>query len=199
MDEACREAEKGLGWTSPNPPVGCVIVKGSRVVGRGYHRRAGLPHAEIEALREAGKEAAGATVYVTLEPCCHQGRTPPCTQALITAGVARVVAGCSDPNPRVGGRGLRALARAGVRTRCGVLEERCQDLIRGFRHWIRHGRPWVELKLAASLDGRIATRTGASKWISSAPSRRLVQRMRARADAVLVGVGTVLADDPRLT
>ncbi len=199
MAEACAEAEKSAGRTAPNPPVGCVLVRAGRVVGRGFHRRAGAPHAEIEALRAAGRRARGSIAYVTLEPCCVQGRTPPCTSALIDAGVRAVVAGTRDPNPQVSGRGLARLRRAGIETRCGVLEDRCEDLIRGFRRWILEGVPWVELKLAASLDGRIATRTGASKWISSAPSRRRVQRMRARADAILVGVNTVLADDPRLT
>ncbi|RMF25369.1 MAG: bifunctional diaminohydroxyphosphoribosylaminopyrimidine deaminase/5-amino-6-(5-phosphoribosylamino)uracil reductase RibD [Deltaproteobacteria bacterium] len=199
MAEACAEAEKGLGNTAPNPPVGCILVRGGRIVGRGYHRRAGAPHAEIEAIRSAGTRARGAVAYVTLEPCCHHGRTPPCTAALVEAGVRAVVAGVRDPNPQVSGRGLARLRRAGIETTCGVLEERCEELIRGFRCWVRTGMPWVELKLAASLDGRIATRTGASKWISSPPSRRRVQHMRARADAVLVGVGTVLADDPRLT
>jgi diaminohydroxyphosphoribosylaminopyrimidine deaminase/5-amino-6-(5-phosphoribosylamino)uracil reductase len=192
MADACREAERGLGHTAPNPAVGCVIVKRGRVVGRGHHRRAGGPHAEVEALHDAGGRARGATVYLTLEPCCHQGRTAPCVDALLDARVSRVVVGCIDPNPRVTGRGLAKLSRHGVHTAKGVLGDRCHELIRGFECWIKHRRPWVHLKLAASLDGRIAARSGASKWISSAPSRARVQAMRARSDAVLVGIGTVL-------
>ena len=199
MRVALVEARRGLGHTAPNPAVGCVVAKQGRIVASGYHAKAGGPHAEVEALRRAGRRARGATLYVTLEPCCHQGRTPPCTEAVIAAAPARVVVGARDPNPRVAGRGIRALRSAGIRVDVGVLEPECEEVIRGFSHWIRFGRPWVQLKLAATLDGRIATRTGASKWISSPPSRALVQQMRARADAVLVGVETVLADDPRLT
>jgi diaminohydroxyphosphoribosylaminopyrimidine deaminase/5-amino-6-(5-phosphoribosylamino)uracil reductase len=199
MTLACEQAELALGRTAPNPPVGCVIVKRGRVVGRGHHRRAGQPHAEIEALRDAGAAARGADMYVTLEPCCHLGRTGPCTTAIIGARVARVVVGSRDPNPAVSGKGMRALERAGIRIESGVLSDRCDDLIRGFREWVLRKRPWVELKLAASLDGRIAAEGGASKWLSSPESRALVQRMRARSNAILVGAGTVLADDPRLT
>ena len=199
MRAALVEARRGLGKTAPNPAVGCVIVKGGRVIAVGHHERAGEPHAEVVALRAAGRRARGATVYVTLEPCCHTGRTPPCTEALLSAAPSRVVVGCHDPNPRVAGGGARALREAGIRVDVGVLDRECGELVRGFAEWIRHGRPWVELKLAASLDGRIAARTGKSKWISSPASRRIVQEMRARVDAVLVGVGTVLADDPRLT
>lgn len=198
MDAACDAAERGLGKTQPNPAVGCVIVANRRIVGTGFHRRAGLPHAEVEALSDAGRRARGATAYVTLEPCCSQGRTPPCTDALVAAGIRRVVIGCRDPNPEVSGRGARRLARAGIEVSLGVGSERCREIIRGFESWILNKRPWVHLKLAASLDGRIAARTGRSKWISSAPSRRRVQSMRARSGAVLVGVGTVLNDDPRL-
>jgi diaminohydroxyphosphoribosylaminopyrimidine deaminase/5-amino-6-(5-phosphoribosylamino)uracil reductase len=199
MALACEQAELGLGRTAPNPPVGCVIVKNGSVVGRGYHRRAGEPHAEIEALRMAGEAARDAEMYVTLEPCCHQGRTGPCTVAVTGAGITRVIIGSRDPNPAVAGKGVRALQRAGVATETGVLQDRCDALIRGFREWVLRGRPWVELKLAASLDGRVAAEGGASKWLSSRESRRLVQDMRERSDAILVGVGTVLADDPRLT
>ncbi len=199
MRVALDEARRALGWTSPNPAVGCVITRNGRVVATGYHGRAGLPHAEIVALRRAGSRVRGSTIYVTLEPCCHHGRTPPCTEALIAARPKRVVIGCRDPNPRVSGRSIRALRAAGIRVETRVLESDCRDVVRGFAEWIRHGRPWVHLKLAATLDGRIAARTGASKWISSTASRQLVQAMRARADAVLVGVETVLADDPRLT
>jgi len=200
MALALAEARKGLGHTRPNPAVGCVIARGERVLAAGHHARAGGPHAEVVALRSVSPRAArGATIYVTLEPCCHHGKTPPCTDALIAAQPARVVVGARDPNPRVAGRGIRALRAAGIAVRVGVRESECEEVIRGFATWIRTGRPWVQLKLAASLDGRIATRSGASKWISSPESRRTVQQMRARADAVLVGVGTVLVDDPRLT
>lgn len=199
MEAACEEARHGLGRTAPNPAVGCVIVKGGAIVGRGHHREAGGPHAEVEALAVAGRRARGATAYVTLEPCCHHGKTPPCTEALVAGGVARVVAACRDPNPLVAGKGLAALRRHGVETRVGPGRQAAEDLIRGFRHWIEHGTPHVTLKLAASMDGRIAARGGESKWISSPQSRALVQRMRARSDAILVGVGTVLVDDPRLT
>jgi diaminohydroxyphosphoribosylaminopyrimidine deaminase/5-amino-6-(5-phosphoribosylamino)uracil reductase len=200
MTLALAEARKGLGRTRPNPAVGCVIARGEHVLAAGHHERAGGPHAEIVALRAAQlRKARGSTIYVTLEPCCHQGKTPPCTDTLIAAKPARVVIGVRDPNPRVAGRGIRALRAAGIRVTVGVLERESREVIRGFAQWIQTGRPWVHLKLAATLDGRIATRTGASRWISSPQSRRMVQRMRARADAVLVGVGTVLADDPRLT
>jgi diaminohydroxyphosphoribosylaminopyrimidine deaminase/5-amino-6-(5-phosphoribosylamino)uracil reductase len=200
MESAVSEARKGLGHTSPNPAVGCVIARGGRVLGVGHHARAGGPHAEIVALRSIEpRQARGATIYVTLEPCCHHGKTPPCTDALIAARPDRVVVGARDPNPRVAGRGVRALRAAGIDVTVGVMERECREVIRGFAKWVGTGVPWVHLKLAASLDGRIATRTGASRWISSPESRRLVQQMRARADAVLVGVGTVLADDPRLT
>jgi diaminohydroxyphosphoribosylaminopyrimidine deaminase/5-amino-6-(5-phosphoribosylamino)uracil reductase len=199
MAEAVAQGRRGLGFTSPNPPVGCVIVREGAIVGRGFHRRAGEPHAEIEALRDAGDRARGADMYVTLEPCCHHGRTGPCTAAVVEAGIRRVVAGCRDPNPRVSGRGARGLRRAGVTVELGAHGAQCEDLLRGFRSVVERGRPWVELKLAVSLDGRIAAAGGASKWLSSPPSRRRVQEMRRRADAILVGVGTVLADDPRLT
>ncbi|MFQ5477356.1 MAG: bifunctional diaminohydroxyphosphoribosylaminopyrimidine deaminase/5-amino-6-(5-phosphoribosylamino)uracil reductase RibD [Candidatus Binatia bacterium] len=199
MRLACEQARRGLGRTAPNPAVGCILVRGGREIGRGYHRGAGKPHAEVEALRVAGKGARGSTAYVSLEPCCHQARTGPCTSAILEAGVVRVVVGCLDPDPRVQGRGVSALTESGVRVDVGVLREECEDLIRGFKHWVRTGTPLVHLKLAASLDGRIAVRGGESKWISSRESRKLVQEFRARCDAVLVGSGTVLADDPRLS
>jgi diaminohydroxyphosphoribosylaminopyrimidine deaminase/5-amino-6-(5-phosphoribosylamino)uracil reductase len=199
MDVACEEARQGLGRTAPNPAVGCVLVRGGRIVGRGHHRKAGGPHAEIVALADAGSRARGATAYVTLEPCCHHGKTPPCADALILAGVSRVVAGCRDPNPLVAGKGLAVLRRAGIEAAIGVSGDACQEIVRGFRHWIARGTPRVTLKLAASMDGRIAARGGESKWISSRESRAVVQQMRARSDAILVGVGTVLADNPRLT
>lgn len=199
MRLALEQAEAGRGSSSPNPPVGCVLVRGRSQVGFGYHARFGGAHAEAEALKAAGKRSRGATVYVTLEPCCIMAKTPPCTRALIEAGVRRVVVGCRDPNPKVAGRGLRELRRNGIEVKLGVLGRDCEDLIGGFRRWVTEGRPRVRLKLAVTLDGRMATRTGASQWISSAGSRRMVQDMRRRADAVLVGVGTVLADDPRLS
>jgi diaminohydroxyphosphoribosylaminopyrimidine deaminase/5-amino-6-(5-phosphoribosylamino)uracil reductase len=199
MQRALECARKGLGRTAPNPPVGAIVVRSSRAVGDGYHAKAGGPHAEVAALAKAGRRAAGATIYVTLEPCHHHGRTPPCTAAIVAARPARVVIGCRDPNPRVAGRGIRALRAAGIAVDLGVDEPACRDLIRGFDRWVREGRPWVHLKLASTLDGRIATRSGQSQWISSPASRRRVQEMRARADAIAVGIGTVLADDPRLT
>jgi len=199
MAEAVELAGRGLGHTAPNPAVGCVLVKNGRVVGRGFHRRAGAAHAEAAALADAGRRAHGATAYVTLEPCCTHGRTPPCTEALIDAGVARVVVGVRDPNPEVAGKGARKLRAAGIEVGTGVSAKACAELIRGFRAWIETGKPWVHLKLAATMDGRIAARGGESKWITTPPSRALVQRMRARADVILVGVGTVEKDDPRLT
>lgn len=199
MQRALDLAAKGLGRTSPNPAVGAVIVRGGRVIGEGFHRRAGLPHAEVEALRQLNGTARGATLYVNLEPCSHHGRTPPCTDALIAAGLQRVVVGMTDPNPLVRGRGLRRLRRAGIEVKTGVLRERCERLNEDFAVFIRTGRPLVTLKLAASLDGRIATASGDSQWISNAASRRLVHELRNRADAVLVGAETVRADDPRLT
>jgi len=200
MTLALAEARKGWGHTSPNPAVGCVIAHGDRVLAVGHHARAGGPHAEVAALAAiAPRHTRGSTIYVSLEPCCHHGKTPPCTDAVIAAEPARVVIGTRDPNPRVTGRGIRALRNAGIEVHVGVSEQECRDVIRGFSMWILTGRPWLQLKLAASLDGRIATRTGASKWISSPESRQIVQEMRGRADAVLVGSGTVIADDPRLT
>lgn len=199
MREAVAEAALGLGRTTPNPAVGCVLVKHDREIARGHYRGAGGPHAEAVALAAAGRRAAGATAYVTLEPHAHQGRTPPCTDALIRAGVGRVVVGCVDPNALVAGRGLRQLRSAGLEVTTGVLERECGELIRGFRRFVAGDGPFVHLKLAATLDGRIAASTGDSKWISGEASRALVQRMRARSEAVLTGIGTVLADDPRLT
>jgi diaminohydroxyphosphoribosylaminopyrimidine deaminase/5-amino-6-(5-phosphoribosylamino)uracil reductase len=198
MRLALRLARKGLGRTSPNPPVGAVVVRGRSVVGSGYHRRAGGAHAEIEALAEAGGRARGATLYVTLEPCNHHGRTPPCTEAVLAAGVRRVVFGVRDPNPNVRGRGARRLGRT-VEVSEGVEAAACRELIAAFARHARSGRPLVTLKLAASTDGRIATRTGASRWITGNRARRLVHRLRDEMDAVMVGAGTVIADDPALT
>jgi diaminohydroxyphosphoribosylaminopyrimidine deaminase/5-amino-6-(5-phosphoribosylamino)uracil reductase len=199
MQRALDLAAKALGRTSPNPAVGAVIVRQGRVIGEGFHHRAGLPHAEIEALRRVNGSTRGATLYVNLEPCSHYGRTPPCAEAVIAAGLKRVVIGMSDPNPLVRGRGLRRLRRAGIEIKTGVLKAKCERLNEDFAVFIRTGLPLVTLKLAASLDGRIATASGDSQWISGELSRRLVHELRNRADAVLVGAETVRADDPQLT
>jgi diaminohydroxyphosphoribosylaminopyrimidine deaminase/5-amino-6-(5-phosphoribosylamino)uracil reductase len=199
MAMALRLARKGLGRTSPNPVVGAVVVKNNRVVGKGYHQRAGGPHAEVYALKEAGDQAKGATLYVTLEPCNHFGRTPPCTLAIQESGIARVVYGMNDPNPQVKGGGGEWLRAQGLEVVKGVLEEECRRLNEVYIKWIATGLPFVILKAAISLDGRIATRTGDSQWISGETSRLLVHRLRNQVDAVLVGIGTVLKDDPRLT
>jgi diaminohydroxyphosphoribosylaminopyrimidine deaminase/5-amino-6-(5-phosphoribosylamino)uracil reductase len=199
MARALQLAERGLYTTDPNPRVGCVLVSGGEVVGEGWHVRAGGPHAEINALGTAGDRAAGATAYVTLEPCCHHGRTPPCTEALIAAGVRRVVAAMEDPNPQVGGAGLRALQANGIEVRAGVLAAEAERLNRGFVMRMREGRPWVRCKLAMSLDGRTAMASGESRWITGEDARRDVHRWRARSSAILTGVDTVLADDPSLT
>jgi len=199
MRRALDLARRGLYSTSPNPAVGCVLERWGQVVGAGFHERAGGPHAEIFALREAGAAAAGATAYVTLEPCSHEGRTPPCVDALIEARVARVVVAMRDPNPAVSGGGMIRLAQAGVPCSTGLLEAEAAEIDRGFIMRMLHGRPWVTLKLGASLDGRTALANGTSKWITSEKSRADVQRLRARACAVVTGSGTVLADDPMLT
>jgi len=199
MARALRLAGHGLFTTQPNPRVGCVIARGQTVVGEGWHQRAGEPHAEVFALRQAGALARGATAYVTLEPCSHFGRTPPCADALVAAGVARVVAAGEDPNPKVAGAGLRALRSAGIAVDAGLLHDAARELNRGFFSRIERGRPWVRVKLATSLDGRTALANGESKWISSDASRADVQVWRARSSAILTAIGTVLADDPRLT
>jgi diaminohydroxyphosphoribosylaminopyrimidine deaminase/5-amino-6-(5-phosphoribosylamino)uracil reductase len=199
MRMALRLARRGLGCTSPNPPVGAVVVARGEIVGRGYHRRAGLAHAEAEALQDAGRRARGATLYVTLEPCAHRGRTPPCAAAIITAGVRRVVVGAADPNPSVRGNGAGQLRRAGITVDMGILQASCEQLIAAFRKHVTTGLPRVTLKLAASLDGKIATITGESRWITGEDSRRFVHRLRAEHDAVLVGAETVIRDDPELT
>jgi diaminohydroxyphosphoribosylaminopyrimidine deaminase/5-amino-6-(5-phosphoribosylamino)uracil reductase len=199
MRSALALARRGLGTTWPNPSVGCVVVHDGRVVGRAVTAPGGRPHAETEALRMAGAAARGATAYVTLEPCCHHGRTPPCTQALIEAGVARVVVAMRDPDHRVNGAGLAQLRDAGIEVTENVLAADAGEVIAGFVHRIRQHRPLVTLKLASTLDGRIATNAGESRWITSESARRAAHALRGRHDAVLVGVGTVLADDPDLT
>jgi diaminohydroxyphosphoribosylaminopyrimidine deaminase / 5-amino-6-(5-phosphoribosylamino)uracil reductase len=199
MAHALRLAERGLYTTDPNPRVGCLLVKDGRVVGEGWHERAGEPHAEVHALRAAGEAARGATAYVTLEPCCHHGRTPPCTQALIRASVARVVAAMPDPNPKVASQGIAELEQAGIPVQIGLLETEAERLNPGFLSRMRRGRPFVRIKLGVSLDGRTAMASGESKWITGEPARADVQRLRARSSAILTGVGTVLADDPSLT
>jgi diaminohydroxyphosphoribosylaminopyrimidine deaminase/5-amino-6-(5-phosphoribosylamino)uracil reductase len=199
MQAALALARRGLGATWPNPSVGCVIVRDGRVVGRGTTAPGGRPHAEPIALAIAGDKARGATAYVTLEPCCHWGRSPPCTDALIAAGIARVVVATGDPDPRVNGEGLAKLGAAGIAVETGLLESEAKDLLIGFATRVTLGRPMVTLKLASTLDGRIATRTGESQWITGPPARRLAHAMRGRHDAVMVGVGTVLADNPDLT
>ncbi len=198
MAQAIRLAWRGLYSTTPNPRVGCVLVKGGAVVGEGWHERAGGPHAEVHALNAAGESARGATAYVTLEPCSHHGRTPPCAEALINAGVSRVVAAMQDPNPQVAGRGLARLAAAGIAAECGLLEMEARELNVGFISRMSRGRPWVRLKLAASLDGKTALHNGVSQWITGPEARQDGHRWRARACAILSGIGTVRDDDPQL-
>lgn len=199
MRRALALAERGLGETNPNPLVGCVVVKAGRVVGEGFHARAGGPHAEVIALRRAGARARGATLYVTLEPCVHHGkRTPPCVPAVVASGIGRVVAAMRDPNPLVNGRGLRALRQAGVGVTVGVLEREALRLNEPFVVAQEAGRPYVLLKVATTLDGRIATEGGDSRWVTGARERAQARGLRRLYDAVLVGIGTVMADDPRL-
>jgi diaminohydroxyphosphoribosylaminopyrimidine deaminase / 5-amino-6-(5-phosphoribosylamino)uracil reductase len=199
MRSALALARRGVGVTWPNPSVGCVVVNDGRVVGRAVTAPGGRPHAEPAALEVAGTAARGATAYVTLEPCCHWGRTPPCTDALLAAGVARVVVATRDPDPRVDGAGIARLRAAGILVDEGVLRAEADEVAAGFRSRVRHGRPLVTLKLASTLDGRIATRAGESRWITGEAARRAAHALRGRHDAVMVGVGTVLADDPELT
>ena len=199
MRAALALARRGLGNAWPNPSVGCVVVRHGRVVGRAVTAPGGRPHAEPLALAMAGAAARGATVYVTLEPCCHHGRTPPCTDALIAAGVARVVVAARDCDPRVDGQGILRLRAAGIAVEEGLLRAEAEDMNAGFFTRVRLGRPLVTLKLASTLDGRIATRAGESRWITGEPARRMAHALRGRHDAVMVGVGTVLADDPDLT
>lgn len=199
MARALRLAERGLFTTQPNPRVGCVIARGGEMVGEGWHQHAGEPHAEVFALRAAGDRARGATVYTTLEPCSHQGRTPPCADALVAAGVARVVVAADDPNPKVAGAGLQRLRDAGIVVETGLMRDTARELNRGFFARFEQGRPWVRVKLAMSLDGRTALANGESKWITGEAARADVQRWRARSSAILTGAGTARADDPRLT
>lgn len=199
MARAIRLAERGWNTTHPNPRVGCVLVKDGVVVGEGWHERAGGPHAEVVALRAAGSAARGSTAYVSLEPCSHHGRTPPCALGLIEAGVSRVVAAMEDPNPLVSGRGLRLLQEAGIAASAGLLQSEAEALNRGFCKRMRTGRPWLFSKLAMSLDGRTAMASGESQWITGPEARADVQRLRASSSAILTGVETVLADDPALT
>jgi diaminohydroxyphosphoribosylaminopyrimidine deaminase/5-amino-6-(5-phosphoribosylamino)uracil reductase len=198
MARALRLAQRGLYTTDPNPRVGCVLVREGRVVGEGWHRKAGEPHAERNALAAAGDTAQGATAYVTLEPCSHHGRTPPCAQGLIGAGVARVVAAMPDPNPLVGGTGLKMLEEAGIETRVGLLQTEAEALNPGFLQRMRQGQPFVRCKLAMSLDGRTAMASGESQWITAEAARHDVQFLRARSSAIVTGVGSVLADDPSM-
>ncbi len=199
MRFALRLASRGVGHTSPNPVVGAVVVKEGQVVGRGYHQKAGTPHAEIHALEDAGSQAQDGTLYVTLEPCNHHGQTPPCTEAILRSGVGRVVVGCSDPNPRVRGGGANFLRSQGIRVEVGILKKQCFQLNEPFIKYVTTGLPLVIAKVAASLDGKIASHRGDSRWITSERSRRFVHRLRHAVDAILVGVGTVIADNPRLT
>jgi diaminohydroxyphosphoribosylaminopyrimidine deaminase/5-amino-6-(5-phosphoribosylamino)uracil reductase len=199
MRRAMRLAARGQGFVEPNPMVGCVIVKRGRVIGEGWHRQFGGPHAEVDALRRCKESPRGATVYVNLEPCCIFGKTPPCTDALIDAGVKRVVAAMHDPNPRIAGRGLKQLRKAGIAVENGVMEAEASWLNAPFIKFMTQKRPWVILKWAQSLDGKIATRTGDSKWISGSESRKHAHATRGRVDAIVVGVNTVIADDPMLT
>jgi diaminohydroxyphosphoribosylaminopyrimidine deaminase/5-amino-6-(5-phosphoribosylamino)uracil reductase len=196
---ALRLAARGAGWVSPNPMVGAVVVKDGRIVGRGYHRRVGAPHAEVEALRQAGAAAKDGDLYVTLEPCNHQGRTPPCTQAVLAAGVRRVIIAVRDPNPRVTGDGAAFLASRGLEIETGLLESEARRLNEAFFKAVTTGLPFVIAKAACSLDGRIATATGESQWLTGPAARAFGHKLRHQADAILVGVGTVLADDPQLT
>jgi diaminohydroxyphosphoribosylaminopyrimidine deaminase/5-amino-6-(5-phosphoribosylamino)uracil reductase len=199
MARALRLAERGLYTTTPNPRVGCVIVTDGRIVGEGWHERAGGPHAEVVALTAAGTSAEGATAYVSLEPCSHHGRTPPCADALIAAKVVRVVAAMQDPNPQVAGSGLRRLGEAGIEAEAGILETEARELNIGFVSRMTRGRPWMRVKIAASLDGKTALKNGTSKWITGTDARRDGHQWRARSCAVMTGIGTLKDDDPRLT
>ncbi len=199
MRRALSLARKGAGWASPNPMVGAVVAHGDTIVGEGYHERVGGPHAEVNALRQAGSRGAGATLYVTLEPCNHHGRTPPCSLAVLDAGISRVVIGMADPNPKVEGGGAAFLSSRGMRVQTGLMARECRLLNQAFIKHITIGLPYVTLKTAATLDGRIASRTGDSRWVSNERSRRFVHRLRCELDGILVGIETALQDDPQLT
>ncbi len=199
MQMALELAGKGIGWTSPNPMVGAVVVNDGQVVGRGYHQRVGGPHAEVNAIEDAGERARGATIYVTLEPCNHVGRTPPCTQKIIDAGIRRVVVAMEDPNPGVKGGGNQYLQDRGIQVTTGIAEREARTLNEGFVTWVTTGSPFVILKCAATLDGRIATRSGDSRWVTGPASRRFVHQIRHSVDGIMVGVETVKMDDPSLT
>ena len=199
MSLALSLAGKGRGTTSPNPMVGAVVVKDGTVAGQGYHKRAGEDHAEVIALREAGETARGATIYVTLEPCCHNGMTPPCTEAIQKSGIRRVVAAMRDENPIVNGKGIARLQERNIETTVGVLEDNARKLNEVYLKYIKNGIPFITLKMAITLDGRIADPSGTSRWITGSETRHRVHRLRAWSDAVMVGIGTVLADDPALT
>lgn len=198
MKRALEIASLARGRTSPNPMVGAVIVKNGQIVGEGYHRQAGTPHAEVHAIADAGQQAAGADLYVSLEPCCHYGKTPPCTEAIISAGIKRVVAAVTDPNPKVAGQGLRILQEAGIETKVGVLEREALRLNEVFIKYITAGMPFVSVKTAMTLDGKIASHSRDSRWVTGESAREYVHQLRNYYDAILVGIGTVLADDPRL-
>ncbi len=199
MRIALEEAAKGLGRTSPNPVVGAVLVKGGRIIARGYHKKAGTAHAEVVALEAAGSKAKGADLYTTLEPCDHYGRTPPCSLAILEAGVRRVICASADPNPQVSGKGVARLRRGGVKVLTGVLQEEADTLNRPFFKVMRTGMPWVTLKAAVTLDGKLATATGDSRWVTGEPARAWVHRLRDAVDVILVGANTVRKDDPKLT
>ena len=199
MRRAIELADRGAGFTNPNPLVGAVIVKDGRVIGEGWHERYGQWHAERNALRNCVEDPRGATMYVTLEPCCHYGKTPPCTEAVIERGIARVVVGLEDPNPLVAGKGIARLREAGIEVECGVEEEALREQNRIFLKYIRTRRPWVVMKTAMTLDGKIATRTGDSRWVTGEEARAVGHELRARLMGIVVGIGTVLADDPSLT
>ncbi len=199
MKRALALAERGRGYVSPNPLVGAVVVKGDEIVGEGYHQKFGEAHAEVNALAKAGDAASGATLYVTLEPCAHQGKTGPCTEKIFAAGISRVVVGMRDPNPLVNGKGITFLRSKGITVTEGLLEPNCRELNAGYLKFITAKRPLITLKIAQTLDGRIATSTGHSKWITSSDSRVMAHRIRSQNDALLVGIGTVLTDDPELT
>lgn len=199
MRRALKFGNKGLGYTTPNPAVGAIVARRDMILGEGWHQKAGTPHAEIHALRAAGDKARGADLYVTLEPCNHTGRTPPCTHAILQAGIRRVVVGTSDPNPKVAGGGIEFLREKGIEVETGCLRDECRLLIAPFTKHILTGMPWVRSKVACSLDGRTATRTGHSKWITNQKARSSGHRLREISDAILVGKGTIAADDPQLT